>query len=90
MHAFDEYGGAAPDPRERINERVAVPSPLTSETETEDSGITFVAKRGTGARRGSDVSVVDMAAERQGGHTISESELMRRRRLLDSHIFEGE
>ncbi|KAJ7091212.1 Alpha/Beta hydrolase protein [Mycena epipterygia] len=90
----------------------------TSETETDDSGITFVPKRRTsppesltGGRRtptnrsppgtaagDSDVetghsrvvSETDAAGQRSrpGGQTITETELMRRRRLLDAHIFE--
>ncbi|KAF9529187.1 Alpha/Beta hydrolase protein [Crepidotus variabilis] len=147
VHAFDHYGGAAPDSKERINERAAVSpavgaprtayaSPLTSETETDDTGITFVPKRPTlsaapssPSRRpllfeknefsssGSDATLHESPSSeiplvgdggkvlgekgnisqtgtgsstpRQGGQIISESELMRRRRLLDSHIFEG-
>lgn len=110
-------------------------SPITSETETDDFGITFVVKkdkRTSSPGRGSidersESTVVDLHGlggeaddkkkadteevvkkdmsesdgkeygpveagkingSRHGGQTISESELMRRRRLLDSHIFE--
>jgi len=90
------------------------PSPFVSETETDDTGITFVPKRASGSppRRplvdkaessSSDGTLCETGdvklnlevrgtpekpgTPRQGGLTISESELMRRRRLLDSHIF---
>lgn len=107
-------------------------SPLTSETETDDSGITFVPKRyhdqsrrgspeaspsGSGMflsskedSSGSEATLVvnatpwelqsktehgtrtqtpDKASTpRLTGQTISETELMRRRRLLDAHIFD--
>ena len=105
------------------------PSPFASETETDDSGITFVArKRGgsgtpvTQSRRSSDErsDVIhmkqghsspsllgepnDVVAQRdresasgtpragngKTGHRITETELMRRRRLLDAHIFDGQ
>ncbi|KIJ67977.1 hypothetical protein HYDPIDRAFT_173697 [Hydnomerulius pinastri MD-312] len=109
------------------------PSPFTSETETDDSGITFVPRKrlsmthGSGSgtpmaysRRSSDDrrdlthmkpqghqtplnEQADSMAPREresstprGGNgktgqriTITESELMRRRRLLDAHIFDG-
>ncbi|KIK91355.1 hypothetical protein PAXRUDRAFT_830917 [Paxillus rubicundulus Ve08.2h10] len=107
------------------------PSPFTSETETDDSGITFVPRKrlsmtrdsGSGtpmfqSRRNSDdrhdVAHMkhpgqhtpgtheqgDPAAQRErgdgtprggngkNGQRITESELLRRRRLLDAHIFE--
>lgn len=92
------------------------PSPFASETETDDTGITFVPKRtaassspprrplvvekiessdGTPIESRSDtpvrggVSTPEKAGTpRQRGQVISEGELMRRRRLLDSHIFE--
>lgn len=87
------------------------PSPLVSETETDDTGITFVPKRASGSPpRRSLVEKAELSSSsdgtlcedvklnlgtpekpgtpRQGGLTITESELMRRRRLLDSHIFE--
>ncbi|KAJ4483227.1 Alpha/Beta hydrolase protein [Lentinula aciculospora] len=115
-----------------INKRL--PSPFTSETENDDSGITFVVKKD--GRTSNDMGMIDIENERtdstkidptsavetntktdaeeektfepddenksgnvesagtktsisrQGGQVISESELMRRRRLLDSHIFE--
>lgn len=91
----------------------------TSETETDDSGITFVPRRrsppqslNSGRRTPTDRSPTETSAEantdlevgghnrvvsetdaagqrsRPGGQTITETELMRRRRLLDSHIFE--
>lgn len=107
-------------------------SPLTSETETDDSGITFVPKRYHEQSRrgspeaspsgsamflstkedssGSEATLVvnaipwelqsktehgtrtqtpDKASTpRLTGQTISETELMRRRRLLDAHIFD--
>ncbi|TFK44388.1 Alpha/Beta hydrolase protein [Crucibulum laeve] len=127
--------------------RATVPSPLTSETETDDSTITFIPKKyqdesrrgsfGPSARQtrataaadlpptlvsrrgdssGSDATLLnertsssspnaealqegpganDIAAQtgeikssRITGQTITETELMRRRRLLDSHIFD--
>ncbi|KDR75205.1 hypothetical protein GALMADRAFT_249170 [Galerina marginata CBS 339.88] len=105
-HAFDRYPATV---KERgSSERAAVqtllapkcqtagPSPLTSETETDDTGITFVAKRHqvqeVQRRSGSEDDERVQTPEkgttvRQTGQTISESELMRRRRLLDSHIF---
>ncbi|KAJ6587092.1 Alpha/Beta hydrolase protein [Mycena vulgaris] len=84
----------------------------TSDTETDDSGITFVPKRrsppeSVNGRRTPDrlpteagdteaetgpnkvVSEADAGQRaRPGGQTITETELMRRRRLLDAHIFE--
>ncbi|KAJ7703015.1 Alpha/Beta hydrolase protein [Mycena rosella] len=104
-------------PRRESPPRKPVPkdSLSTSETETDDSGITFVPKRRSppeslnGGRRtptdhsptevgNTDVDVghnrtvseADAAGQRAraGGQTISETELMRRRRLLDAHIFE--
>lgn len=101
-------------------------SPFASETETDDSGITFVArKRGesgtpvTESRRSSNerpdvihvkqghsspsllgeqneiqVSTSASGTPRGGngktGQRITETELMRRRRLLDAHIFDGQ
>ncbi|KDQ27709.1 hypothetical protein PLEOSDRAFT_1042144 [Pleurotus ostreatus PC15] len=107
-------------------------STTASETEAEDSMITFVPKKyqsppevhteddgveagtteissGGGdheADGGSDITTAETIAalasghatggssnvtpsKRQGGQTISETELMRRRRLLDAHIFES-
>ncbi|KAF9219625.1 alpha/beta-hydrolase [Gyrodon lividus] len=110
------------------------PSPFTSETETDDSGITFVARKRLSMRRDSagersgtpmfqsrrnsdeqhDVAQMKPQGQRtplvheQGdpvgqreresstprggngktGQRITESELIRRRRLLDAHIFE--
>lgn len=116
-HAFDRY---QPEAKERNAERAQPPlapkmqvtSPLTSETETDDTGITFVPRRqleqGTMHRVITPIpespprsdSMLEETAEarvqtpekpstpRQTGQTISESELMRRRRLLDAHIFE--
>ncbi|KAM6502030.1 Alpha/Beta hydrolase fold [Amanita muscaria] len=115
------------------------PSPLASETEADEPGITFIAKKymddsrrdsfdipsrsrrtvtpeGTRSSSGSDRTILEENVEaskgakkgetaqeqglllegqkpatpRQAGQTISETELMRRRRLLDSHIFEKE
>ncbi|KAF9482153.1 alpha/beta-hydrolase [Pholiota conissans] len=123
-HAFGKYDATIPEPRgDRV--QVQAPSvtegasPLTSETETDDTGITFVPRRQTvspprgrsvsssrskkteagtttavaaggtvGGDRKSPPRVQTPSTARQTGQTISESELMRRRRLLDSHIFE--
>ncbi|KAK7005743.1 Alpha/Beta hydrolase protein [Favolaschia claudopus] len=88
----------------------------SSETETDDSGITFVPKRRTsppeslnGNRSPTEAAALVMSPEQEGepligharvgsdmegrpkaggGQAISETELMRRRRLLDAHIFE--
>ncbi|KAF9231934.1 Alpha/Beta hydrolase protein [Melanogaster broomeanus] len=109
------------------------PSPFTSDTETDDTGITFVARKrlsmtrasnesGTPmfqSRRNSDEEADAAQMKRQGqptpsphgegdpmaqrerdngtprsgsgksGQRITESELLRRRRLLDAHIFDG-
>lgn len=99
------------------------PSPFTSETETDDSGITFVARkrpsmtqesspgstppihsRGSsemmfqtqrvGHSRAETATTTPQSSTPRGGNgkmgqRITESELMRRRRLLDAHIFEG-
>ncbi|KIM69024.1 hypothetical protein SCLCIDRAFT_103917 [Scleroderma citrinum Foug A] len=83
------------------------PSPFASEGETDDSGITFVARKwlgtssagcsGRGSRRGSERSRTPMSEPGEvgtprggnGGQRISEGELMRRRRLLDAHIFDA-
>lgn len=85
-------------------------SPFASGTETDESGITFVARKRSESRRGSDViemkqghvSPSPSSAAPEGesasgtprgngrtGQRITETELMRRRRLLDAHIFEG-
>ncbi|KAI6121390.1 Alpha/Beta hydrolase protein [Pisolithus thermaeus] len=74
-------------------------SPFTSEGETDDSGATFIARKrlsGSGGEsfdRQSSVSSepgeVGMPRGGNGGQRISEVELMRRRRLLDAHMFEG-
>jgi len=123
VHAFDRYQDASPYDRLPVPTQppkmASDPSPLTSETETDDSGITFVPKRhGGGASppqrpaftivdrekgesSGSDVTLLDdivrLAPEKvasstpwQQHHTISETELLRRRRLLDGYIFEKE
>ncbi|KAG2355179.1 Alpha/Beta hydrolase protein [Suillus spraguei] len=78
------------------------PSPFTSETETDDSGITFVAGKRLIYDAGELWWQVDTATSttpqsstpRGGngkiGQRITESELLRRRRLLDAHIFEGQ
>jgi hypothetical protein len=127
-HAFGRYDATIPDSRERTSERAQGPtlqapkvtismnaSPLTSETETDDTGITFVPRRqgvspprarstsssgseGTAGRKEEDSDGKSAVPEqarmqtpstpRQTGQTISESELMRRRRLLDVHIYE--
>jgi len=126
--AFGRHGHAAGSDHEdksASHEKV----PMNSETETDDTGITFVPKKyqspGVGGSRTSSFShhppsdegstdtlsvmssatlltpgpveeEYDANAERQGavgsrpkGATITETELMRRRRLLDSHIFES-
>lgn len=111
------------------------PSPFTSETETDDSGITFVARKRLIMTQGSSVGSTPQIISRRGsgelaemmlqaqklgqlrrvdekqvdtatsttpqsstprggngkiGQRITESELLRRRRLLDAHIFEGQ
>ncbi|KAG1878312.1 Alpha/Beta hydrolase protein [Suillus subluteus] len=108
------------------------PSPFTSETETDDSGITFVARKRLTMTQGSSVGSTPPMSSRRGsgeltetllqaqklgqlrrgdidtatsttpqsgtprggngktGQRITESELLRRRRLLDAHIFEGQ
>ncbi|KAJ7446239.1 Alpha/Beta hydrolase protein [Mycena galericulata] len=123
--AFERYGvNQVPIPLGRRRDspaRKPIPqdSFSTSETETDDSGITFVPRRrsppeslsgdkkkatsrsppttpvggDTDAEAGGHsrvVSETDAAAQRSraGGQTITEKELMRRRRLLDAHIFE--
>ncbi|KAG8213588.1 hypothetical protein J3R82DRAFT_10256 [Butyriboletus roseoflavus] len=94
-------------------------SPFASGTETDDSGITFVARKrggsGIESRRSSNErpDVIEMkqghsspsllgegeresasgtprAGNGKTGQRITETELMRRRRLLDAHIFEGQ
>ncbi|KAJ7188014.1 Alpha/Beta hydrolase protein [Mycena filopes] len=132
--AFERYGNASAPilPPNRRRESPAAPrkpvpqdSFSTSETETDDTGITFVPRKRSppeslnGGRRGSRGSSsnnsptettpteADSAEVSLGGHgkmgsetteggprraaggqTITETELMRRRRLLDAHIFE--
>ncbi|KAJ7497471.1 Alpha/Beta hydrolase protein [Mycena latifolia] len=114
--AFEQYsvGGSAPLGRRwESPARKPIPIPKdslsTSETETDDSGITFVPKRRSppeslngGRRTPSDRSPTEVGGDtdmeagldaagqrpRPGGQTITETELMRRRRLLDAHIFE--
>ncbi|KAJ6500138.1 Alpha/Beta hydrolase protein [Mycena vitilis] len=120
--AFERYGvsspivplGARRDSRTRRDSPARKPIPQdsfsTSETETDDSGITFVPRRRSppesvngGGRSptetaGSGDTDVEAGAAgharvvsetaRPGGQTITETELMRRRRLLDAHIFE--
>ncbi|KAG1731531.1 Alpha/Beta hydrolase protein [Suillus paluster] len=111
-----------------VNGKDGSPSPFTSETETEDSGITFVARKRLTMTQGSSVNSTPPMNSRRGsgeltetvlqtlktgqkqtetvtttpqsstprggnvkiGQRITESELMRRRRLLDAHIFEGQ
>lgn len=107
IHAFDRHG---PMPEAKMPVSAVgseQPSPLMSETETDDTGITFMPKRAGGtsparqamsdkseSRSSSDGTLVETprpekaGTARLGKHIISESELMRRRRLLDSHIFE--
>jgi len=110
IHAFDRHGPLpeAKTPVSAVGSEQ--PSPFMSETETDDTGITFMAKRAGGtspprpmtdkgeSRSSSDGTLVEtprrvstpekVGTARLGKHIISESELMRRRRLLDSHIFE--
>lgn len=62
-------------------------SPLTSETETDDTGITFIARKQVGSESESSVVVKSGVVrthtpEKGSTATISESELMRRRRLI--------
>ncbi|OJA18626.1 hypothetical protein AZE42_01772 [Rhizopogon vesiculosus] len=115
------------DAKEDVHGNDSSPSPFTSETETDDSGITFVprkrfsmsqgsspsstppinSRRGSSERaemmlqtqkmghsRGETATTTPQSSTPRGGNgkmgqRITESELMRRRRLLDSHIFEG-
>ena len=115
IHAFDRHGSPMPEvkiPPSAVGSEQ--PSPFMSETETDDTGITFMPKRAGGtspprptatvmtdkadSRSSSDGTLVETprrvrtpeksGTPRLGKHIISESELMRRRRLLDSHIFE--
>ncbi|KAF8904470.1 Alpha/Beta hydrolase protein [Gymnopilus junonius] len=91
-HAFGRYPATVPDPKEKGTGALAPKwpeggrSPLTSETETDDTGITFVAKRHHG-EKSPERTGRTRTPDRPGRQTISEGELMRRRRLLDSHIF---
>jgi len=111
-HAFCKYpatiGDARGAERNAVQTHLAPKShesgssPLTSETETDDTCITFVPKRHheMGGAVGSGKEEVEEESEttaktaekqttpRQTGEKITESELMRRRRLLDSHIFD--
>ncbi|KAF8160802.1 Alpha/Beta hydrolase protein [Crassisporium funariophilum] len=158
-HAFTIYQSKSSDAEYRASNRRSTgqtlmppklahqpsfPSPLTSETETDDTGITFAPKRHQeptthqvftpvafvpqastmlGDVFGSDATLLNSptsaegvlddgqvvqvkgsgspqhaasriqtpdkgSTPRQAGQTITETELMRRRRLLDSHIFE--
>jgi hypothetical protein len=127
--AFERYGTRTPHPslvhrrdshgtrRRDSPARKPIPqdSFSTSETETDDSGITFVPRRRTSPpesvngggprttptnRSPTETSGEDVEGghnrvvsetdtkPRPGGQTITETELMRRRRLLDAHIFE--
>ncbi|KAJ7076323.1 Alpha/Beta hydrolase protein [Mycena belliarum] len=117
--AFERHGVGAPLGRRWESPARKPPisrdSLPTSETETDDTGITFVPKRRsppeslnggrrtptdrspteTGEADGEVPSVPTVASEldpgqrpRAAGQTITETELMRRRRLLDAHIFE--
>ncbi|KAJ4001591.1 Alpha/Beta hydrolase protein [Lentinula boryana] len=131
-----ELGVAKPASPRRVSKSISNKRTLdllTSETENDDSGITFMAKKekrtssndmgmiDIGGERtdstkvdptrpaeantktdaeeektgepddeveSSNVEGIKASSSRQGGQIISESELMRRRRLLDSHIFE--
>ncbi|KAJ3733519.1 Alpha/Beta hydrolase protein [Lentinula guzmanii] len=131
-----ELGVAKPASPRRVSKSISNKRTLdllTSETENDDSGITFMAKKEK-RTSSNDMGMIDIGSERtdstkvdptrpaeantktdaeeektaerddevessniegikasssrQGGKIISESELMRRRRLLDSHIFE--
>ncbi|KAJ3791087.1 Alpha/Beta hydrolase protein [Lentinula aff. detonsa] len=131
-----ELGVAKPASPRRVSKSISnkrTLNLLTSETENDDSGITFMAKKDK-RTSSNDMGMIDIGSERtdstkvdptrpaeantktdaeeektaerddevepsnvegikasssrQGGQIISESELMRRRRLLDSHIFE--
>ncbi|KAJ7838698.1 Alpha/Beta hydrolase protein [Mycena leptocephala] len=119
--AFERYGTRTPHPHgtRRRDSPARKPIPQdsfsTSETETDDSGITFVPRRRTSPpesingggpgttptnRSPTETSGEDVEGghnrvvsetdtkPRPGGQTITETELMRRRRLLDAHIFE--
>lgn len=101
-HTFKKY--PVPNAEGRGNGFLApksqtyVGSPLTSETETDDTGITFVPRRHVemlvAKPPSPSVNEVQILQEeirvvegkRVGGHTISEAELIRRRRMIDSHI----
>lgn len=123
---------ASPSPQRLAQTPKDTASPFTSETETDDSGITFVPRKYQ-SRLGSfdgdlddtreltragclfsvpisssstltpdspqegvkeleggkgDSTSVKQSGTRQIGEKITETELMRRRRLLDSHIFD--
>ncbi|KAJ7772533.1 Alpha/Beta hydrolase protein [Mycena maculata] len=127
--AFERYGSRGGGASVLLGRRRESPArkPIpkdsfsASETETDDSGITFVPRRRSPPESvrtstslsppettaGGDteteaggpvehtrvvsgvVSETDTAGQRRpGGQTITETELMRRRRLLDAHIFE--
>lgn len=73
-----------------------MPAEDDEETETSDTGITFVTKRhgssgsDEAGRRGSGGSGTPRGeASRIAGHTITEMELVRRRRLQDAHLFDS-
>ncbi|KAJ3989889.1 Alpha/Beta hydrolase protein [Lentinula detonsa] len=132
-----ELGVAKPASPRRVSKSISnkrTVDLLTSETENDDSGITFMAKKekrtssndmgmidigsertdstkldptrpaealntktdaeeektaeGDEEGESSNIEGIKASSSRQGGKIISESELMRRRRLLDSHIFE--
>ncbi|KAH9485132.1 Hormone-sensitive lipase [Psilocybe cubensis] len=90
-HAFERYPATVTESRGGLLAPKAQggPSPLTSETETEDTGITFVTRRHSESPRRAATPPESVGeGKRSTGQTISEAELMRRRRLLDSHIFE--
>lgn len=87
-HTFERYTAAEGEHRNgNGTKRPAVPvliAQSTSETETDDTGITFVARRhAEQSDDGSDTKTVVMQMPEKGSTaTISESELMRRRRLI--------
>ena len=106
--AFERYHGKGDERNGNVVQTLMprklerqVSSPLTSETETEDTGITFIPRKtqvgscdsSSEGTLVSDVSVKSVAAVQSGvarthtpekgsTATISESELMRRRRLI--------
>jgi len=107
VHAFDRYDVTVED--RHAEQHLAAKemksedaSPLASETETDDTGITFVPKRAAASSSppSSDGTLIESRSDtpmrglqekagtpRQRGQIISEGELFRRRRLLDAQMF---